>query len=229
MSYTPLNAQVFSCCYAAVLAGMGASNRTLSNPSPATYSPLSTVAGAFAQEFDTQYGGASANVYQLTAIQSVVEGAWSGRVPPITATFELPTTYSEEVRALLALIQSGSLYLEGQGITPPTPSDVTTFLAQTIPIVPTTGTLVLGTLAVGQSIVRTSLVVTTVFNSDAPRVQLGTSLDPSAFLDLAPLSVGTFNIDEVSLVTVADTLQVVVTSDGATAGTASILYELVLP
>jgi hypothetical protein len=121
--YTPQNLIVFIRCYAGTLSGMGAANRNPTSDVEEDYATLATVAGAFAQSFDTQWAGSigtdDPNSYQATAIEEICEAAWHNRLPSGPGDFNDPTTYDTLSDALIAIIGAGGDYIEDQGITPP--------------------------------------------------------------------------------------------------------------
>lgn len=122
MSYTPINMQMFIASYSGAIAGMGASNRRITNPSAASYADLAAIAGAFAQSFDTVWNDATAaNVLELDMAEQLAESAWQQRSPVLTANAQNLTvgTYTELTTALVAVIQAASTYMAAQGITPP--------------------------------------------------------------------------------------------------------------
>ena len=116
--YVPNNQSVFTAAYAGTLAGMGVSNRVLTDPDSARYDGLASIAGAFAQEFDTQRGVGPASDLELESIGANCEAAWFGRTPTEEDPFYTPSTYTDTVLALLAIIQAGKNYFVTQGIDP---------------------------------------------------------------------------------------------------------------
>lgn len=132
MPYTPINTHVFAAAYAGALAGMGVDNRVITGQSSANYSSQASVAGTFAQAFDTQWGALVGTIdeFQFVAIQETCEGAWQDRFQGAndeitsrgvrsTSRFLLPATYTNQCKALIALIQAGESYYTAQGATPP--------------------------------------------------------------------------------------------------------------
>jgi hypothetical protein len=121
--YVPINLNIFLAAFEGTIAGIGASNRTPVDPTPADDDPITAVAFAFAQSFDQVWNNAAAaNSYQIDAVSSTCEAYWSNRPQPLAnATFTNPATYTVYCRGLKAIIDSGSNTLTAQGITPPSP------------------------------------------------------------------------------------------------------------
>lgn len=133
MAYVPNNVHVYTAAFSGTLAGMGVSDRVITGQLSINYSNLVAVAGAFAQSFDTQWGvsvGNTIDELQFTAIQEACEGAWQERAPQPNdeistrgahspSRFLLPATYTNECKALVAMVQAGGVYYTAQGITPP--------------------------------------------------------------------------------------------------------------
>lgn len=123
MTYVPKNINVWTRCFGGTLSGMGAANRTPTSDDPDDYGPLTSVAGAFAESFDTVWdtvtSSAAPDSLQLVAIEEICEAAWHNRVPtPAGIPFDAADTYNPLSEALVAMILAGSAYAAGQGITP---------------------------------------------------------------------------------------------------------------
>lgn len=129
MAYVPNNTLIFTAAFAGALAGMGASDRVPTDSNPADYAGLATVAGAFAQAFDTEWAASPSNVLNIQATQELCEVAWQDRSPGANpdengnpSPFLNPATYTGLVKALIAIIRSGENYYAAQGIVPPSGS-----------------------------------------------------------------------------------------------------------
>jgi len=135
MAYVPNNTQIYTAAYAGAFAGMTVSNRVISNPDSASYAGLAAVAGAWAQEVDTVWGATATTQLDISTIQEESEAAWQNRSPQTTALFQTPSTYANEVTAIIATVTAAEAYFAGQGITPsPAPpifsgSGIPSFLA----------------------------------------------------------------------------------------------------
>jgi hypothetical protein len=104
--YVPNNANVFTAAFTGALAGMGVSGRPLLNANPLTYQQAITIAGAFAQQFDTTWGSASAASLELNSIVQSCEAYWTNRQPyPATGSRITPSFYGPAVNAIIAVVQ----------------------------------------------------------------------------------------------------------------------------
>lgn len=113
---------MFIAAYSGAIAGMGASNRRLTNPNSASYADLAAIAGAFTKAFDIAWNDAStANSLEIDMAEQLSESAWQQRSPVLTATSQSLTVgnYTELATALVAVIQAASAYMTSEGITPP--------------------------------------------------------------------------------------------------------------
>jgi hypothetical protein len=151
MSYTPRNVFVYAAAQAGAMAGMQQpGSPVLTNPESIDYAILAASAGAFAQEFDTQWGSSDVpNIYDAQSIADACAQLWSTRtVLPqvdifgrVLVNFASPAIYASEVAALIAMIQAGDAFNALQGTTLPAAgssgtSTLTTFatdLSTTIP------------------------------------------------------------------------------------------------
>jgi len=121
MAYVPNNIQVYMAAYAGALGGMGASDRILISSNPSKYSGIASVAGAYAQQFDTTWGNANATQLDVFMIEALSEDVWLGRAVVTTFQTTRPIFYANYVNAIIAAIQAGDTYVTEQGITPPDP------------------------------------------------------------------------------------------------------------
>lgn len=129
MSYTPINSYVFEAAYSGALAGMNASAYAQQSPA-AVFTMNATVAGAWAQEFDTIWNSATLlNQLQYDAIRSLSQSNWLDRTPQAVVYTDWastgntsalnPATYQSTVQSIISIISAASLYFSAQGITPP--------------------------------------------------------------------------------------------------------------
>jgi hypothetical protein len=120
--YVPNNVLVYIAAYSGSISGMAVAGKLLTDDNPADYAAVCTVAGAFAESFDTEWGLAAPTDLDLSIIEEECEGAFNWRYPntskPNTMT---PATYTAECKALIALVQASQAYFAGQGIVPPFP------------------------------------------------------------------------------------------------------------
>jgi hypothetical protein len=121
MSYTPANLSVFIASYTGALAGMACDGRNPVSALPSDYVNPTTVAGAFAQEFDTNYSGVT-HTAQIEAIKQICQSAWAGRLPLNQSLFTTPGTYLPLCSALFAIVNELTVYFAGQGINDNIPS-----------------------------------------------------------------------------------------------------------
>jgi len=120
MAYTSLNIQIFTAAYCGALAGMGLSDRQITDQSAASYAGLASVAGAYAQAVDTAWGAArSATLLDTEAIQSASQAFWQDRSPIPDSTNTLPATHASAALAMIATITAAESYYAAQGLTPP--------------------------------------------------------------------------------------------------------------
>ncbi len=120
MSYAPKNVQIFTAAFAGTLAGMGLSDRIISNSDPASYAGLASVAGAFAQAVDTAWTDSRATtLLDIEAIQSNCAAYWQDRSPIVDATNTNAATHAAAALTILATITASESYYAAQGITPP--------------------------------------------------------------------------------------------------------------
>lgn len=129
--YTPINTIVYNAAYAGALSGMGTAGRNIVLQTPAAYSNLSAVVGAFAQAFDQAWNSsAQVDRLQYDAIEQESQGYWTDRAPQpndevdsvgrhSTSRWLIPGTYTKDCNALIAVVQAAEVYYAGQGITPP--------------------------------------------------------------------------------------------------------------
>lgn len=120
MPYSPINAQLFFAAYAGALAGMAASERVPLN-SAISQAGVATIAGAYAQSFDTQWNSSTTlDALQVRTIEQLSQATWQTRAPqPGQVTTLQPSNYTTLVNALITIVNAGEAYTTSQGITPP--------------------------------------------------------------------------------------------------------------
>jgi hypothetical protein len=119
MAYVPNNISVFTAAYAGALSGMGIGAGILTDTTAADYAGICSIGLAFAEAFDTQWGGRPIDTFVIDQIQSDCEESFSGRpCRPIGPPLTLPTNWIGESNAIIALVLEGSATVAGQGITP---------------------------------------------------------------------------------------------------------------
>jgi len=120
MSYIAKNIQIFTAAFAGALAGMGLSDRVISNTDPVQYAGLATIAGAFAQAVDTAWTDTRATtLLDVEAIQSNSAAYWQDRSPNADSTNTNPSTFAAAALSIIATITASESYYASQGITPP--------------------------------------------------------------------------------------------------------------
>lgn len=117
--YNPINQLVFKAAFSGALAGQGANGRQpnfISRSSPFCVD-LAEVAGAYAQSFDTAWAASPTSAFDLETIAQISSAVWAGRAPSIGIPSNLvPGSYTPLVLALIAIVQSGDDYLDGNGL-----------------------------------------------------------------------------------------------------------------
>ena len=121
MPYTPQNVSIFVAAFTGALAGMGVSNRVPSDAVSSDYAGLASVAGAYAQSFDTAWGATVPSSFDTAAVRDCSLDVWQDRAPQAVAPFLTPATYTAQCQALIAIIQAGETYLGANAISPSTP------------------------------------------------------------------------------------------------------------
>lgn len=120
--YVPISPEVFTAAYVGALAGMGCSERIVTDANPASYAGLTEIAGAYAQAFDTALNAIQVPSSALLAIQGLSESTWESRSPVFNPTNINPATYSNLCAALIAVLLASGAYFAGQGIDPRNPT-----------------------------------------------------------------------------------------------------------
>ena len=114
-SYVPINPNVFTTALAAALASMAASGRNPTDSDQADYADYANAAGAFAEEFDTQWGVTVATMLDILVMNNEIAGAFAGR----SLSDAVMSDYSELAAALIAIVLAARTFVAGQGISPP--------------------------------------------------------------------------------------------------------------
>lgn len=144
MTYVPINIPAYVSAYSGAIAGMAVPG-WLIDPTAADYQKVTTIAGAFAQEFDTLWASAAVlNNLENAAITQVVSENFSKRGPgPLNEpAFATPANWAQTASACIALILESDVYFAGQGIDPghPATAGLISFNGRATPAaVPTAG------------------------------------------------------------------------------------------
>jgi hypothetical protein len=112
--YTPISVEVYTSAYAGAFAGFN-SGRPINSSDSADYEHAATIAGAFAQEFDTVFDTVSPTALQCKTITTFCESFWRDRFPTGSAS-EIAVNYSDIVRWIIAELTASSAYFALQGI-----------------------------------------------------------------------------------------------------------------
>jgi hypothetical protein len=126
MSFTPANVYVYASAQSGAMAGMGIPG-FITDENPVDYAGIANMAGAFAQEFDTQWAAQNRpnpNIFDQSLIATACEEFWNGRSPsPAGVPFTVPGTYANECLAIIALIVAGNTFNTNNGTILPEPSN----------------------------------------------------------------------------------------------------------
>ena len=126
MSYTPNAPAIFIAAYASAMAGMGISAPTSINvlsiaktpiiPGTPDYTTIAAAAGAWAQQFDTAWGGVRpVSDLDITMTEEACEAVWYNRNTPPPKNVQ-PSAFTVEVNAIIAAITSAETYFTANGI-----------------------------------------------------------------------------------------------------------------
>src|ERR1700677_4944598 len=120
-TYTPQNSQVFQAAFTGALAGIAVNNAPIVDPVPADYTPADTIAGAYAQAVDTEWGGASADCLEVGVCLAASEAYFSNRSvsPQSLKAYSAVGSRNEWLTvgsAVVALMLSADAYFASQGI-----------------------------------------------------------------------------------------------------------------
>jgi hypothetical protein len=239
MSYTPNNLDVFTAAFSGAMAGMGEFNRNNTDSSPADYSDLASLAGAFAQQFDTRWGAVLPDGLQLDCIAAFSEGAWENRAPQIAVKaprltrlihpYLIPATYDKLVLAIIAAIQAGENYYVDQGIPIPPPPETHGEDVLKIPFAfNTPSPLLLTPLIAGSTVNRVLVAVDTFFDDAGSQLRVGISTIPGLILDTSeinPSQAGQYENVSTFVFAVADVLQLRIAPGLSTQGSGYVLIK----
>jgi hypothetical protein len=119
-TYTPNNQYVFNQAYAGAVAGLLGQSTPLVNTRGA-YASTVAIAGAWAQEVDTQWNtSTNPDQFQFQAIFAFSNDLFQVTEPQVSSVSTLPATYLKSANALLAVLTDAETYLTSIGITPNT-------------------------------------------------------------------------------------------------------------
>lgn len=133
MVYVPINTGAYTAAFAGAIAGMAVTG-WITDPTAADYLPVCTIAGAFAEAFDTGWNDAtSLNSLEVAAISEIASQNFKDRGPgPFTnAALATAANWQQTALACVALVLESDAYFAAQGITPPTPGG-----GSVLPLVP---------------------------------------------------------------------------------------------
>jgi hypothetical protein len=211
VTYVPQNKTVFTAAYSGALAGIGASQKTPTDPNPTdpTNVGISELAGAWAEELDTLWGGVVPNELQVFSIEECSAAVFIGSSPPAEPPFTVPSNWKSSCAAIIAIVIAGSNFFASQGITPdPWPSE------SGANVVPSTFVWQPGGVASGNVYTSWTALMAAVAGSPGTKF---ITLDPSgAGFTSFTVDPGTWNLDQVHLTVAND-------------GTANTLRSLVFP
>lgn len=126
MAYVPTNVAAYTAAFSGALAGMAVSG-WITDDTPANYQSVTTIAGAFAEAFDTAWNDAtSLNNLETATITAVVQEDFKNHGPgPLDSiVFQTASNWAIAAKACVALILECNTYFAGQGIIPPSPGGV---------------------------------------------------------------------------------------------------------
>jgi hypothetical protein len=119
MAYVPLNLDVYTAAYAGAIAGIGIpSGAFIVNPNQSHYAPVTVVAAAFAQAFDTAWSATpTANLYDIEAIAEACCNTFvKGPGAPMTGDVTTQDNWTIVATAIVALIKEGDAAATTGGI-----------------------------------------------------------------------------------------------------------------
>jgi hypothetical protein len=135
--YNPNNIYVYMAAYSGALSGMGASPLGSQKGSvvKTDYTNAAESAGAFAQEFDTQWGLVASTILDEEAIWSCCAQAIANRTPLAgNDSDNNPAAWVAIAQSIIALVQQGDAFVAGQGISPPSGDGGISSISVTAPI-----------------------------------------------------------------------------------------------
>lgn len=119
MAYNPQTLSVYVAAYSGVMAGSAASGKVPTSPNPLIYANDASIAAAFAQSFDTQWGAVPVDTLILELIEFCSYGVWDRRTGTADTGLLLPTSWNGEVIAIIAEINAAVANFAAAGIVPP--------------------------------------------------------------------------------------------------------------
>lgn len=115
MAYTPINPIIFTTAYSSALAGMNTSGRQMVNVSATTFA---SVAGAFAQAFDTLWGDPSTpNQLEVQSVEENVSAFFEDRQPLSSLTN--PDDWTADAAEIIDVVDAAVAYFAAQGVVSP--------------------------------------------------------------------------------------------------------------
>ncbi len=118
MAYAPNNNCVFLKAFAGAAAGLGASGRFLLDPLAADFSVPAQMADAYAQQFDTSWGGAAVTKFEEDAIFQNSKAVWENHSPLENSVAFTPGSYASLVTSVIALVVQSNTQVAGEGVDP---------------------------------------------------------------------------------------------------------------
>lgn len=126
--YVPNNDAIFVAAYSGAMAGMGVNGGVPLDANSIDYAALATIAGAWAQAFDTSWGANPNSTLDAEMANSLSVEAWSARTPSPQniVIYANPLNWIAQTNALVAQITAAETYFAAQGISPNPPIAPTT-------------------------------------------------------------------------------------------------------
>jgi len=122
-SFTPINLNLYVAAYSGAVAGM-ATGGWITDGNPSDYALVTSIAGAYAQEFDRVWDNPTLlNSLEQACITSIISDNFEGRAPgPLNnPKFLMGSNWTISVSACIALVLESDTFFADQGITPPSP------------------------------------------------------------------------------------------------------------
>jgi len=118
--YTPNNLQIYLAASTGAMAGMAASYRIPTDPSPSTYAGQAVIADAFAQALDTLIPPSPTQLPpdSVSLLNALSYAVWQDRSPIVDASSILPATYASVAAAIAAIGTAQNAQFGSQGIDP---------------------------------------------------------------------------------------------------------------
>ena len=120
-TYSPQNSQVFQAAFSGALAGIAVNNAPIVDPVPADYAQADSIAGAYAQAVDTEWGGASADCLEVAVCEAASQAYFANRStsPQSLKAYSAVGSSNEWLTAassVVAIMLSADAYFTAQGI-----------------------------------------------------------------------------------------------------------------